>query len=88
MSDDEKLEIKNKIGSVILAHLKMRTVRIILKKPSAQRSNQDIKHLSQYLKSLPIFKKYDQLTEYDFNDLAMSMKYKEYDQDTVIYRIG
>lgn len=77
MSKEEKQKIKDRIGSVILAHLKNLTIRIILQKTPKDRSKKDAERLVRYLKGLSEIEAYKEfLTESDFKQLASKITYR------------
>ena len=89
MSQEEKQKIKDRIGSVILAHLKNLTIRIILQKTPKDRSKKDAERLVRYLKGLSEIEAYKEfLTESDFKQLASKITYRQMNKDDFVYKIG
>lgn len=89
MSPEKKQQIKDKIGSVILNHLKNLTIRIILKKEPEIREPKEIERVANYLKSIKDFEPYRlYLTDADFKQLASKVTFKEFKNDDLIYKIG
>ena len=84
----EKQDIKRKIGAAFLLILKTATIRIILQKNPADRSEKDIDRLIHFLKEIDYFKNNKELTYGDYRELSQLFTYREYDTNCVIYSKG
>jgi len=82
------VRIRKCIGTALHRVLSLATIKLILKKDPAERTEEEIERIIKVLQNNDYFKKQRNLQNYHYRELSQCLKYKEVEKDAAIYSFG